>query len=446
MSIADKNHLPVIAIVGRPNVGKSTLFNRLIGKRRSIETKEAGTTRDRLYGEVSWVGKRFKLIDTAGLIKATDEIEEEAAKSIEIAIEEASTILFLCDVKDGVDAQDREIAKKLRKSKKKIVLAVNKCDKKYDKDIEKDFRRLGFDRPFMISAIQGRNTGDLLDEMCENIESDSKDNIVDDSSIKLSIIGRPNAGKSTLLNSMIGSKKMIVSSKPGTTRDSADFTMNYKGQLIRVVDTAGIRRRSKVKRDTPESFALLRAMSALSESKIALYVIDAVEGITSLDLRLLGEAKEMGKSIVLVINKIDKIEEDRETFMAKVLGELRVDLNFIPWIPVVFISAKDKVHITELLNQVLEVHKERNREIKQSQLKEVFVDAINSNPQTRYFKTLRFERANPPVFKLKTLKNKKPHFSHMRFLENKIRDNFPYFGTPIFIDWDKETKNSKRKT
>ena len=437
-----EKRLPVVAIVGRPNVGKSTLFNRLIGKRRAIENKEAKTTRDRLYGEVSWSGQRFNIIDTAGLLKnIEDEISEAAMASVEIAIEEADLIVFLCDITDKVVPVEREIAKKLRRNKKKVVIAVNKCDKKYELKDLIEFKRLGFDNPVAVSAIQGKNSGDLLDLICKKIEKIEEGSALDESSIKVSIIGRPNAGKSTLLNSTIGSQKMIVSSVPGTTRDSADFLFKYKGKDITIVDTAGLKRRSKVKYDTPESFAFLRAMSSLKDSKITIYVIDATEKIASLDLKLLGDAAFMGKSVILAINKIDLATEDKETFMSKILGQLQDELNFMPWVPVVFVSAKEKIHITELLTQVLEVHKERNLEIGVVELQAVFKEAISTHPQINYFKTLKFERANPPVFKLKTRRNKKPHFSHLRFLENKIRDNFPYRGTPIFIDWDNKPKN-----
>ncbi len=441
MDNTEQKLLPVVAIVGRPNVGKSTLFNRLIGKRQAIENQEAGTTRDRLYGEVNWCGQKFSLIDTAGLIKNIDnEIKEAAMASVEIAIEEAELIIFLCDISDGGLHVEREIAKKLRRAKKKVILAGNKCDKKYELTDLIDYKRLGFDNPIAVSAIQGKNSGILLDVVCKNIEKIEDNRIVDDSCIKISIIGRPNAGKSTLLNSIIGSNKMIVSTVPGTTRDSADFKFKFKGQDIRIIDTAGLKRRSKVKYDTPESFAFLRAMSSLKDSKIAIYMIDATEKIAALDLKLLGDAAFMGKSIILAINKIDLAVEDKSTFMAKILGQLQKELNFIPWVPVVFISAKEKTHITELMNQVLEIQKERNEEIGVEDLQAVFNDARTTYPQIDYFKTLRFEKANPPIFKLKTRRNKKPHFSHMRFLENKIRNNFEYRGTPIFIDWVKPSK------
>lgn len=435
-----KNSL-LLAIVGRPNVGKSTLFNRLIGKRQAIESKTPGTTRDRLYGELSWNGKNLLLTDTAGIQYGTkEELIEQSMAATKLAIESAGLVLFLVDFREGSTDTDFQIAKSLKKCAEKVIVVANKCDHKFESASTETFRRLGFANIVAVSAISGKASGDLLDlvtEKAESIEIAKKEGELKGGEIKFTIVGRPNVGKSTLTNTILGREHMIVSKTPGTTRDCGNFSFKHKGKILEVVDTAGMRRRGKIGHDTVESFALLRSLKAIKESNLVVYTIDSQEKISSLDLSILGEIKDLGKSIILAVNKIDLWGEDKEREMAKIINSLQRELNFMPWLPVVFISAKDSSNINNLLNQIIKVIESRMTEIDEGSMRDIYKDALATNYQIGYIKSLRFERANPPVFKIKTLKNKRAHFSHIRYLENKIRDRFPYNGTPIFIDHQK---------
>lgn len=432
-----KSNIPIIAIVGRPNVGKSTLFNRIIGRRTAIEDKAPSTTRDRLTGEFSWRSRNFILVDTAGLINPTDEILSESIKAAELAVNQADLILLLVDFKDGLSEADYKIARKLRQSRKKVSLVVNKCDNRFEEDIKNDFRRLGFPDIFLLSAISGKNSGDLLDYIYQNTATSfSKSKDQSDSTINLAVVGRPNVGKSTLVNALTGQPDMIVSAIPGTTRDSQDFIINFKNKKIKIIDTAGLRRKSKLGHNTVESYAYLRSIRAIKESKIVVYLIET-EGAVALDLNLIGDAARLGKSIILAINKIDLWSEKLEDKMVKLIAKIQDQLKFAPWLPIVFISADKKIHLNNLLNQIIKVDRERNTEIDQEKLDQIFNQAKESNISIYYFTKLKFEKNDPPVFKLSTHKNKKPHFSHLRYLENKIRDYYPLFGTPLFIDWIK---------
>lgn len=435
----------IIAIIGRPNVGKSTLFNRLIGKRKAIETATPGTTLDRLYGDFSWAGKNFILIDTAGIIsRGKDEIMTAALAGVDLAIEEAEVIIFVVDYTTGIDPKDIEIARTLRRAKKKVVVAVNKCDNTDRADKSVEFRRLGFDKIIPVASISGRNTGDLLDEVSElagDIEI-AEPVTKDKPDFSLAIIGRPNVGKSTLLNSIADSPKMIVSAIPGTTRDAEEHIVTFKGKKIKLTDTAGIRRKSKIPHDTIESFALLRSLRAVEESDVVVFMIDALEGLVAIDQGILGEAKNLGRSIIIAVNKIDQWENPEEE-MAKFLGALTRSLNFMPWVPVVFISAQEKTHINHLLNQAIKAYENRFIEADNEELRKILEEGKSTLPEISYIKELYFERANPPVFKAKIWKADKIHFSHKRFLENRIRDLYGYEGTPIFIDWIRIEKTKK---
>jgi len=429
-----QTNFPLVAIVGRPNVGKSTLYNRLVGKRIAIESAEPGTTRDRLVSEISWRGKKFLLVDTAGLVEPKDEILTASVKAAKLAIETADLILFLVDYKTGLTSEDFQISRELRKSNKEIILVVNKCDSKFDDEMKNQFKRLGFSEIALVSAISGKNSGDLMDKIYKfipkitNIDKEKVDEI------KLAIIGRPNVGKSTLLNAISGEEKMIVSSTAHTTRDSQDFLIEHKGKKIRIIDTAGMRKRGKVDHDTVESFAYLRSERAIKDSKIVVYLIDTAQGLVNLDLNLIGEAIKIGKSVILGVNKFDLWGENSETEMSKTIGLLQNELNFAPWLPVIFISAQDKTHLNNLLNQIVKIDSERKSDVDEDTLQEIFKQACEQHINIHYFKSLKFEKSNPPVFKLRTHKNKKPHFSDLRYMENKIRDVYPYYGTPIFID------------
>lgn len=435
------NNKPIsIAIVGRPNVGKSTLFNRIIKERRSIETSEAGTTRDRLYGEYIWRGLKYQIIDTAGMLFGRlEELESAAQESTEVAIKEADIIIFVVDFREGVTDTDLEIAKILRRHPK-VILAINKSDNRFDDEAIKPFKRLGFVRNALVSAISGKNSGDLLDAIYDLSADFVEDSKASDKVLKefnLSIIGRPNAGKSTLLNSIIGEKKMIVSSVAGTTRDSQEISFNHGGYKINLVDTAGIKRKIKVRIGSPDGYALLRSYKAIRDADILVHVIDVHAGLVSIDQTILGEAKKNGKAAVLAVNKIDEWGGDREKKMVNFIAKLQEGLNFMPWLPVIFISAKDGDNIKNLLSQCVKAIEGRDTEISQEECGEILASARERNSQIDYIKSLCFERSNPIVFKVKTYRNKKPHFSHLRYLENRIRDVYPLPGNPIFIDWQR---------
>jgi GTP-binding protein len=427
-----------VALIGRPNVGKSTLFNRLVGKRIAIESPIAGTTRDRLVGQVFWCGVNFDLLDVAGLEKGTSkEIDQSIQEGIEIAIDQADLILFLVDWHDKENQVDKNIALKLKKSGKKVILVVNKADNiERQKDLDV-FRRLGNFDIIPVSAISGSNSGDMLDlivkKLAENKTTDKKNNRNIDCDIRLSIIGRPNVGKSTLLNSIIGQKRAVVSGEAGTTRDVVDVLFLHKNKKILISDTAGIRRPGKVKRDSIESYSNLRTEQALRRSDVAVLVIDSTEDLVALDANILGKAKEWGKGIILAINKIDTVK-DAESFQHMMLGQLRRKLNFAPWLPAVFISATDKTNIKNLLDQVVTVDANRHTEISEDDLKAVLDNAKNSNFQLTGLKSLRQKSTNPPIFSLTYTGKEPPHFTQVRYLENKLRDVFPMNGTPIFID------------
>lgn len=436
----NQSNIPIIAIVGRPNVGKSTLFNRIIGKRTAIESKEAGTTRDRLTGEFFWRDQDYLLVDTAGLINPTNEILTESVKAANIAIEQSDLILFIVDFKEGLTEADFKLAKNFRKNKKPVILVVNKCDNKFDDESLNQFKRLGVKNIILVSAISGKNIGDLLDLIYKLIKKTTDKSITNnrESDIFVAIAGRPNVGKSTLTNQLLGETRMIVTKTPNTTRDSQEFILLYKGKNIRIADTAGVNRKSKIDRDTVESFAYLRSLRAIKESQIVIYMLDVEQELTSLDLNTLGQAKELGKSIIIAINKSDLWQNKIEENMLDTISLLQDRLNFMPYVPVVFISAKEKTHLTTLLNQILKVYTERNSTVDQKQIDLIVQKAKRFQAGTDYLKSLRFEKTNPPIFKLTTYKNKKPHFSHLRYLENKTRDVYPFAGTPIFIDWIRE--------
>jgi len=427
----------IVSIIGRPNVGKSTLFNRLIGKRQAIESAEAGTTRDRLYGDVYWCGKVFTLVDTAGFLGEIEEkLNLEVKEGIEIALNQSDQIIFVVDAKEGLVQKDFEVAKILRKKKTPTHLAINKADGKFDQINENDYKRLGFKHISKISAISGQGSGDILDMVCKNIkEIKTEEN--EGEQINLAIVGKPNVGKSTLLNKLAGEKKMIVSEISGTTRDSQNHKIKHKGRIINLIDTAGLRRPGKIKKDTIESFSKLRSLSAIKESNVVLYMADATEGFGSLDANLVLEAKNQGKSIIIVINKMDVFGEAKEGKMAEIISDLQEKLNYMPYLPVVFISALDGDNLKNLLSQIIRIYKERHLVCDQEVVDKILEESRERHSQIAYIQKLKFLKSNPPVFKIKTYKNKKMHFSHARYLENKIRDVYPFDGTPIFIDLER---------
>ena len=425
---------PIVAIVGRPNVGKSTFFNRICGSRIAIESDIPKTTRDRIYGNADWCGKSFILVDTAGLFEKdrNDNLQEITKSAVETAIKEADKIIFLLDATDSVTSYDREIAKALHKSSKDIFLVVNKADNAKREVVTHELLSLGFKNPNFVSAISGRGIADFLDILTTDFSTAATSKSSEEI-INVAIVGRPNVGKSTLLNSISGKEFSIVNKSPGTTRDNVDALVDFAGKKIKFIDTAGIRRPGKIDRQI-EKFSVIRALRAIKDSSVVIILLDGIEGITNQDAHLAGFAKERGKSIVLAINKIDIWQESISgEKMAFLLDKLQLDLAFLPFVPVIFISAKIGSNLKIMLKKIVEIYNQRFIKIEDNQLKEI-MSIADRNKQLPQIIDFYQEKTNPVVFKL-VCKNKNSfHFSHLRYLENIIRDKYPFFGTPIFID------------
>lgn len=438
---------PVVAIIGRPNVGKSTFFNRLCGQRKAIESALEKTTIDRIYGEVNWCGKKFSLIDTAGIYEndKNDQLQKNISDNINLAVEQSDLIIFLVDVMVA-HSYDREIAKLLRKSSKKILLVANKSDNQTREIVSRELLSLGLGEPIFISAISGRGVGDLLEKISQELPKSKNVRKLQENIISISLIGRPNVGKSTILNSLLGEDRAIVSSIPGTTRDTNDALIGFGGTKYRVVDTAGIRRRGKIDSEI-EKFSIIRSVNAIKESDVSIIIIDADEGITNQDAHIAGTAKDMGKSIIIAINKFDiwdqLAEEKKKEKMAIMIEELRRNLAFLPYVPIVFVSGLEKTNIKKLLSEAKDLFSERNRIIDAEEVEKIGLEAKSNNQQFPNFYSFYQERSNPPVFKLEVRDKKRVHFSHLRYLENFIRNYYPFRGTPIFIDLLEKSKKTK---
>ena len=425
----------IVAIVGRPNVGKSTLFNPIIGQRLAIVEDVPGVTRDRLYGETEWTGHRFTLIDTGGIeIEGNSDISVQTKKQAEIAIAEADLILFLTDGKEGLQTDDREIAEYLRRSKKPVLLVVNKIDNQAMVQNMYDFYELGLGDPLEISAVNGLNIGDLLDAIIEAIPSDLTEQEEDDS-LKISFIGRPNVGKSSLINSILGEERVIVSNIPGTTRDAIDTLFEWHEKAYTLIDTAGMRKKSKIYENV-ERFSVLRALRAVDRSDVVMMVLDAIEGVTEQDQRIAGYAHEKGRGIVIVVNKWDLVEKDSKTAdqMAK---KIKDDLIFITYAPIVFVSALTGQRISRLLEVVDYVSEQQNLRLQTSSINDLLQEAMRMTPPPnvggRRLKIYYVSQVavKPPVFVFFVNNPELAHFSYVRFLENQIRATYGFEGTPI---------------
>lgn len=442
----------VVVLVGRPNVGKSTLFNRLVGQRLAIVDDVPGTTRDRLVAEGDWAGHDFFVVDTGGIdpskqhsqnplsIGSADFIQD-IREQAEIAMEEANVILLVTDALDGVTQADREVVDILRKRRKSgeqkmppILLVVNKADSPNARLNAMDFYSLGLGEPYPISAIHGTGTGDLLDAVVELFPTRVEDE-EEDESIKVAIVGKPNAGKSSLLNKITGQPRSIVSNIPGTTRDAIDSKMIFDGNEFTLIDTAGIRKRGSVIPGV-EKYSVLRAMQAIERCDVAVLVIDAVSGITAQDTHIAGYINEAWKSVMVVINKWDLIEKDQDT-AAAFEKNLRRELNFLPYVPVMFISAATGQRVHQVLPLVYEIQQERLRKISTAQLNKVLVNAQDKHQSPsgtgKPFRIYYGTQVNtaPPTFLLYCNDPSLSHFTYSRFLENQIREVFPFKGTPI---------------
>lgn len=425
---------PVVAIVGRPNVGKSTIFNRIVGERVSIVEDIPGVTRDRIYSSAEWLTHDFNIIDTGGIEIGDEPFLEQIRQQAEIAIEEADVIIFMTNGREGVTAADEQVAKILYKTKKPVVLAVNKIDNPDMREMIYDFYALGFGEPWPISGSHGLGLGDLLDECAKHFPQEDENQYGDDV-IKFSLIGRPNVGKSSLVNAFLGQERVIVSNIAGTTRDAIDTPYEYDGHEYVIIDTAGMRKKGKVY-ETTEKYSVLRALRAIERSDVVLVVLNAEEGIQEQDKKIAGYAHEAGKAIVIVVNKWDAIEKDEKT-MNVFTQQIREHFLFLDYAPIIFVSANTKQRVHQILPIVQRVSENHAMRIQSSILNEVIEDAVARNPApTDKGRRLRIYYATqvaiqPPTFVVFVNETELMHFSYERFLENRIRETFDFEGTPL---------------
>ncbi len=447
---------PLVALVGRPNVGKSTLFNRLAGERLAVVDDVPGTTRDRLVAEGDWNGVFFDLVDTGGIDPSEvrigegreplsigsrefiDQIREQA----EVAIRSADAVVFLVDVASGVTPADVEVAQILRRLQTRregrphppIILAVNKCDSQQRADQAWQFFELGLGEPYPISAQHGRGTGDMLDALVAALNVQPEETEEDDS-VKIAIVGKPNAGKSTLLNRLVGEERAIVSPIPGTTRDAVDTRLEFDGVPVTLIDTAGIRKRGKIERGV-EKYSVLRAHRAIQRADVVLLVVDAQQGVTAQDTHIAGFILEAWKSVVIVVNKWDAIEKDTHTIY-EYTDHVRQQLNFLDYVPVLFVSALTGQRVDQVMPQALIVQEERLARISTSQINKVLRDAQDRHPApSRAGRPLKIfygtqVRSDPPTFMIYVNDPKLAHFTYLRYLENRFREHYHFLGTPI---------------
>ena len=429
---------PVVAIVGRPNVGKSMLFNKLIGQRLSIVENTPGVTRDRIYGECEWVGRKFTLVDTGGIEPSTDsQILSFMRDQAQIAIDNATVIIFVVDIKSGMTASDQEVAYMLQRSKKPIVLAVNKMDSTGHTDPDfYEFYNLGLGDPIAVSAVHGHGTGDLLDECVKYFPPQEEDEDESDV-IQVAIIGKPNVGKSSLTNKILGEQRVIVSNVAGTTRDAIDSYFENAQGKYNFIDTAGMRKKSKVD-DAIEKYSVLRATMAIERSDVCLIMIDAQEGVTEQDTKVAGLAHEAGKACIIVVNKWDLVEKDDKT-MDRMREEIRRDLSYMTYAPIVFISAMTGQRVSRLFELINYVNEQATTRITTGMLNSVLADAqTRVQPPTDKGRRLKIYYmtqvgVKPPHFVIFCNDKKLFHFSYQRYLENQIRGVFGLEGTPIIL-------------
>ncbi|MBQ7172854.1 MAG: ribosome biogenesis GTPase Der [Clostridia bacterium] len=429
---------PIIAIVGRPNVGKSTLFNKLIGERRSIVEDTPGVTRDRIYGECEWRGRKMILVDTGGIEpKTNDIILSQMRAQAELAIESANVIVFLCDVRAGLTADDREIATTLKKSGKPVILCVNKCDNVGDPPMAfYEFYELGFrEDPISISSSHGNGTGDLLDACVEALNEQEVGEEEEDDSIKIAVIGKPNAGKSSIINRLLCENRLIVSEIAGTTRDAVDTQVENAYGKFTFIDTAGIRRQSKIE-DKIEHFSVLRAHMAVERANVCLLMIDATTGITDQDTKIAGIAHEAGKATIIVVNKWDRIEKDNST-VNEFNNKIRTELAYMTYAPILYVSAKTGQRVETLYERILYVYGQSVMRVTTGMLNDVLGDAmIRVQPPTDKGRRLKIYYMTqigvaPPTFVIFCNNVELFHFSYQRYIENCLRETFGFSGTPI---------------
>lgn len=436
---------PVVAIVGRPNVGKSTFFNRLIGQRKAIVEDLPGTTRDRLYGECDWNGRQFTVVDTAGLLFEHDDLtegtpQEEIARQVRaqvtVALREADLIVFVVDIISGITAADDEVAVMLRRSGKPIVVAANKADTVRKNLDAVEFYALKLGDPIPMSAYHGNGTGDVLDAVTALMPELTEES--DDEMVRVALVGRPNVGKSSLLNRLVGSERSVVSSVPGTTRDAIDTVIDVEGEQVVLIDTAGVRRRGRIERGV-EKHSVLRTLRAIERADVAVLLIDAEEGITAQDTHIAGMILEQLKGVIILVNKWDLVVKDDETFY-DYTRSVREAFKFIPYAPLLFISAKTGQRVNQVLTTAITVAHERRKRVSTSQLNTLLRQTIHEHPPTSvkvgahlriYYATQ--PQIEPPVFLFFANDSQMIHWGYARYLENRLREKFGYEGVPMKI-------------
>lgn len=442
---------PLVALVGRPNVGKSTLFNKIIGERRAIIHDAPGTTRDRLYGEGEWIGRDFMVVDTGGILLGDeDTFAGRIRDQVNTAMREADVIVFVVDAIDGVTPADRDIADLLRRTAKPVILAANKAETQKRRLDAVEFYELGLGEPIPITALHGTGVGDLLDEVVAHLPETEAEEEEDDS-IKVAILGRPNVGKSTLLNKLVREERVIVSEVPGTTRDAIDIKFTWKGEALTLIDTAGIRRRGRIDPGV-ERYSVMRAMRAIERSDVTLLLIDATQGVTAQDTHVAGYTLEEFKSVVVVVNKWDLIEKDTYTTI-EYEKQVRAALNFLDYVPVVFISALTGQRVNRVLDLALKVYEERFKRVPTGELNRLIAELTARHaPPSEGRRQLRFRYAtqaavDPPTFVFFVNHPDMVHFSYERYIENNLRERYGFLGTPIrmrFRSGEREETADKR--
>ncbi len=428
---------PIVAVVGRPNVGKSTLFNRIAGERISIVEDTPGVTRDRIYAHAEWLGKHFSMIDTGGIEISDQPLLTQIRQQAEIAIDEADVIIFVADVENGVTDADEQVARILYRSNKPVVLAVNKVDNPERRSDIYDYYSLGLGEPYAVSSVHGIGMGDLLDAVIKEFPDNAAND--EDDSIHFSFIGRPNVGKSSLVNAILGENRVIVSNVAGTTRDAINTQFETAdGQKFTMVDTAGIRKKGKIYENT-ERYSLMRSMRAIDDSDVVLVVLNAEEGIRELDKHIAGYAHEAGCGVIIVVNKWDTLKEKDHRTMTDFTNLIRQEFQYLSYAPIIFVSAKTKQRLNQLPGLIEEVYQHHRQRIQSAVLNDVLMDAITANPTpTQNGRRLRVYygtqvATEPPTFVIFVNDPELMHFSYERYLENQIRKAFDFSGTPIHL-------------
>ncbi|MBI3260663.1 MAG: ribosome biogenesis GTPase Der [Ignavibacteriae bacterium] len=423
----------LVAIVGRPNVGKSTLFNRIIGERDAIVEEISGVTRDRHYGKGEWCGVSFILIDTGGIIPQSDDVFEKAIREqAMLAIEEANSIIFVCDGRDGITPVDRDIASVLRSSKKNVILVVNKCDNVKQDGQMYEFHELGLGEPFAISAMNGRSTGDFLDAVIAPLEKGEPE---EDNRLKIAMVGRPNVGKSSITNALLGRDRAIVTPIAGTTRDAIDSTMKFYGDEIVLIDTAGLRRRSHITENI-EMYSTMRTARAIERSDVTVVVLDAERGLESQDKRIIGDVIDARKGIIIAVNKWDLIEKDTNTAL-NLTKKIHDELKTFDYVPIIYISARSKQRLTNLIEMAIEIQKRRTTRISTSKLNDMFLEEIRATPPPSVrghdmrINYVTQVKVAPPVFAFFCNHPEDLAVSYKRFLERALRRHIELEGVPV---------------